>query len=286
LTDIWYLLSDADAWLYHYTSATKLLAHILPTGRLQFSPFDAVNDPRENRQFELNALEWGDDIPFETPNAFAKSLKSGWRIACFTSDPPHAAFAAKLEATPSDFDRMHDRGHSRPRMWAQYADNHRGACIVFRKEQLGHCIRAFAAKFRLRACSGQVAYEDIAVVPRLAPGPFSASMNSVRKLGLEEAARLHSERYLAELFLTKNRDWEAEHEFRWLLHGPGADRLLVEVDTSIAGVLLGADFPETDVPAVAGQILTSNIELAKMRWKNGIPQIEPLNVPVWAGMPS
>jgi len=275
VSDIWYMLGNADRYLYHYTGAHTLTQRILPDQTLRLSPFQRLNDPRETKDFRLSGADWGDDMSPAVLDDLAIRLKREWRVACFVSDPTEAVFSDKERLGADQLQAMHERGHSRPRMWAQYAESHTGACLVFDKQALAKTFADVARQTGLKAFSGLVHYQNTPVVPRLSIGPFTVSLNDVRRHGPIEAARRHGERFWRELFLTKNRDWEAEREFRWLLNGEYEGELYVRFAGCLNGLLLGPRFPEGLKSEVGRHADVLGIEVAIMEWNNGIPQIMP-----------
>lgn len=61
--------------LYHYTSAAKALAHIVPPRRLRLSPFSAMRDPRESSDWLISSTI---DSPTTSPAKIASEM-------CFAS---------------------------------------------------------------------------------------------------------------------------------------------------------------------------------------------------------
>jgi hypothetical protein len=160
-------------------------------------------------------------------------------------------------------------------MWAQYADNHKGACLVFRKELLDRAIRDYARHRRLQVYRGRVHYQECSVVSNFAFGPFSFSGDEVLRHGVPRAAKLHVERYFRELYLNKNPDWEAEREFRWLLRGDDANAELVPFGNALVGVALGDKFPE-ELKALVGRFKARNdLDVVRMDWRRDFPQPKP-----------
>lgn len=276
MSGIWYILRDADRYVYHYTRARTLTDIILPRRTLRLSRFQALNDPKETKNFRVAGAAWGEDLHPSVLDTFSHCLKENWRIACFSSDPGEAVFRAKDDLGAAQLQAMHERGHSRPRMWAQYAENHAGACLVFDREALDSAFNDLAADLGANVFSGKVIYDDTRVAPSLSLGPFTASMNDVRWFGVEEAARRHGLRFWRQLFLTKNVDWSAEREFRWLLYGAHKGEVLVNIAGCLRGVLLGSEFPTQLERKVRFQTATLGVDLARMDWNNGIPEIHTI----------
>jgi len=161
-------------------------------------------------------------------------------------------------------------------MWAQYAENHGGACIVLDKRALTSAFEALGASLSLNVLSGPIDYKNTPVASKLEIGPLMADMNDVRHFGLEEAARRHSLRFWRELFLIKNTDWSAEREFRWLLQGTHTGDVFVDIRSCIKGVLVGPSFPGHLLRKTRRYATEADTAIARMNWKNGIPQIRPM----------
>jgi hypothetical protein len=268
------MLRDAERYLYHYTRASTLTEFILPQRRLRLSSFQTLNDPKEAMDFQVSGGAWGDDLPVGILDDFSARLKQHWRIACFSSDPAEAAFGGNDLLGASQLQKMHERGHSRPRMWAQYAENHSGACVVVDKLALSAAFETLASKLGFDVFSGPICYQNMPIAQ--STGPFMADMNDVRRYGVQAAATKHGLRFWRRLFLTKNTDWSAEREFRWLMHGKRDGEVFVDLTNCLRGVLLGQNFPDRLLPETQRLAAQLGIELARMDWKNGIPQIRTM----------
>jgi hypothetical protein len=278
MSDVWYMLSEHEKYVYHYTRAEILTEYILPNRTLKFSTFRDLNDPRETKNFDLDgyaAAAIGGDYP-TVKAEMERALKTGWKIACFVADPAEAVISAKTDALgPRQLEAMHERGHSRPRMWAQYADCHRGACLVFRKRRLDEAIRSHARHAGFQVFCGAVTYRNVPVVGSFGPGPFSFSTDGVRRHGIAVTAEHHVKQHFAALYLAKNRDWEAENEFRWLLRGSDDQEAYVDFGDALVGNSIGEAFPEALKPAVGRFALRNDISVTVMDWRRGIPQPKP-----------
>lgn len=100
-----------NEYLYHFTSSENLI-RILETMSLKLSDFKKLNDLNEN------------NIPhyyFINGRGLAQTknyIKNHCKILCFSQD-----YLYKHRLL---------RGTNHPRMWAQYAQNSTGACIIIR----------------------------------------------------------------------------------------------------------------------------------------------------------
>lgn len=281
MNDIWYGLQDHERYVYHYTSSSTLADYILPTGKLRFSRFEIVNDPRESKEwifsyFTQIGLELGPEATDPIGTELQKALKHLWRVGCFASDPYEALVTKQREDQGEDIiGAIYERGHSRPRMWAQYAENYQGACLVFDKEQLDSEIRATATAQGLKVQSGLVDYRNPQVLPKLGkPDALVIFLDEVQRLGFNRFVDVHVERWWKDLFLVKPLDWEQEREFRWLVSGSDDD-FFVDIRKSLVGIVMGDRFPDGCKPAVGDFAQANDVSPAIMDWQNGVPQPKP-----------
>src|SRR4051794_29020534 len=118
--------------LFHYTKRETALEHILPTGRLRFGTLPRTNDPREAvpTLFTVAGFVGDDDEltkrdPFDLIAEAGALLRDSVHLLCLTEDKPS-------DVTYSRY----GNGPRRARMWAQYADNHKGVCLCFDGDRL------------------------------------------------------------------------------------------------------------------------------------------------------
>lgn len=113
-TSIIYALRDNSRYAYHYTSAEKALNFILKDCTLLLNSFNATNDPKESKCWELSAFSTQNPAPEAMHDnqlrlQVAERLKRGVFVACFSSD-----------SEGLNGDHTQDillRGLARPRMW-------------------------------------------------------------------------------------------------------------------------------------------------------------------------
>lgn len=281
MNDLWYMLQEKERYLYHYTRAPTLVKHILASETLRFSRFQNVNDPRESKEWVFGYHSQSHDLGFDTTRLEAdlnQCLKHSWRIGCFVSDPYEALVTRQREDKSEDIlIAAYERGHSRPRMWAQYADNYGGACLVFDKAKLSATIGTSSHESEGRVFYGHVEYRNPRIVPKLdGKDALVVSIDAVRQLGFQEAMDRHIAKHWRELFFLKSRDWEAEREYRWLVRGDGDEDFFVSIKDSLVGIALGDRFPNELKNGVAFYAEKNPISLAVMEWQNGVPQPQPI----------
>ncbi len=289
MNSVWYGLTDENKLVYHYTKAATLLDYILPKTRLLLSRFQNVNDPRESKDwvFGIQSTNWDLDFDIDTVRlAFNRYLKHEWHVGCFVSDVPEALTTRAREAAGGDMlAALYERGHSRPRMWAQYGDGYKGACLVFSKSELDAAIRT-AAGGTAMVHAAHVTYRNPPVGLSLRePNALMIDFDEVLKSGIEQAARLHAKRYFCDILFLKSRDWESEREFRWAVTETAKGELFVDIKSSLKGIMVGDLCPNLCRRAIGEYALLHDVEVAQMGWRNGVPQPEGSHPRIFANLP-
>jgi hypothetical protein len=120
----WYDFGKPEGLLAHYTKASTAFEDILP-GKLRLSPYRLMRDPAENKDIEPSTVTRHGQSAIAEAWALIKAERDRMRVLSFTRD-------ADDPGSFSGFSRRDfDCCWARPRMWEQYGDNHRGACLLF-----------------------------------------------------------------------------------------------------------------------------------------------------------
>jgi hypothetical protein len=261
-----------DQFFFHYTTREAAFEHILPTGRLRFSRYEHMRDPLENRAWLIAAGGWGDKTPaqeeeeaagFFTFNRMADAVRRESRLLSLSVDSPE-----DLEEPDPFF-----RGWARARMWEQYAETHKGACLVFDREALGVAVDTEIDHLKLpKANRGLVEYES---------GRSDTPMLDFDRLRGENPESYVAQ-YVAEhfrtLFFMKTLDWEAEHEFRFSIIGPLGDPEPFEVfmEKALVAVIVGELFPRWQIPGALEACHVAGAQPLRIAWDVGAPRLAPL----------
>jgi len=268
--------NTCQAYVAHYTRAETALEHILRNGTLQLGPLTVTNDPRETKTWVFtvksgapNSQEEYDELQrlASRNHEYTGLLKRGCRALCVSCDAPHAR---KLIFT--------QRCYGKARMWAQYADNHQGVCLVFDKVLLGQAIAGSQGPGE-RLVSGEVTYLDFSDLEMGTPewlthlDAFGLSGEDLVKEGLERTLRKSRDKHFRTYFFTKNSDWASETEYRWILIGDTDGPEYVEFGDSLKGIVVGCDFPAARLDEVRGHCDRFGAHFARIRWFNGAPDV-------------
>jgi hypothetical protein len=128
-----YTFTKPEGLLAHYTKAAYVFEDILASGTLRLSPYRLMRDPIENKDI-LPSIAWSGDPPdadraIQQVYTELKAARDRIRVLSFTHD-------ADDRSEYSGFDCC----WARPRMWEQYGDVHRGACLLFDRPRLERAI--------------------------------------------------------------------------------------------------------------------------------------------------
>ncbi|EHU1305756.1 DUF2971 domain-containing protein [Acinetobacter baumannii] len=254
---------ESDIYLYHYTKASTAIDYILKNKNLQLGSMLNTNDPKESKNwlFELGTNENADldkyDL-FDTSSKVDFIIKSSTYMLCFTKDK---------ELTGDHIQDITKRGYGHSRMWAQYAANHTGICLIFEKKLLE---KSFIATFN----SYTYFMQDVKYIDRFIGERDSAyivNVDYLEKLGLEDYALAHAETYKNRLFFEKLEDWKNENEYRLILQGYKNKQLLFPYEHSLKGIVFGASCSEADIQNIVDLTHNMGIEYIQLKWRNCSP---------------
>ncbi|PQP80733.1 hypothetical protein C0Q44_26255 [Paenibacillus sp. PCH8] len=254
-------ISDPNKYLYHYTTSNTALQYILANAELRFSPLNKTNDPKESIDWEFNYRLDSNNRDADFPpiaDLFKDKLQHHCKVVCFTRDDP------------KKFNTGHSliihRGYCRPRMWAQYAENHAGICLVFDKQKLNDSILS-QLNFLGDIYQGSIKYKDFVGQS----DAFSLDCSKILKLGAQEFFNYHTRKYLKPLIFEKQVDWKSELEYSWALISASITYEYFSIEEAICGVVLGEDFPVDSISDVLKFTKLYRVPVVQLEWRNGYP---------------
>jgi hypothetical protein len=259
--------------VYHYTTQSAALEGILQSGHIRLSSLGKTNDPRESK-------EWGFPTSFsgvidhdrmmaiyqDLASEANKMRSQEWWVLCVGCNDP-----TLVEPQTNERDRTHFmRGYARARMWAHYAQSHRGVCLEFDGVSLHDSISLASSSHALM--SGPVIYRDeferTGTRDRDLSFQFDYSKLSVGDVS--QNVRAHIRANYRHYFLEKSPEWSSEHEYRWLLNKSG-DGIEVDISSSLRSVIAGVDFSEVYAPSLRALCKRFSARMDRMNWFNRKP---------------
>jgi hypothetical protein len=193
------------------------------------------------------------------------NFKERRMLACFSRDRPGMVYHRYLP--------LGGHGYVRDRMWAQYADNHRGVCLFFDRATLESTFHEQMAKHGI-ALAGDVSYCDQVA---LAVAPHDTA--EYERIGRTAWLKQMGERVAKECSFVKRSDWESEQEYRLLfIPDSSPERRAQEtiwIRGALAAICVGDRFPEGLLPCIRAVCDREKINAFRMRYI-GDPSVEPL----------
>jgi hypothetical protein len=268
-------------FFFHYTTRDAAFGDILPRKRIRLSPYSKVRDPLEYKAYFTAAYfedsfkdEEGKDPALEIwskSNELAARLRRETKLLALTVDAAQGYEGEKAEGF--------GRGWSRTRMWEQYAENHEGVCLMFRRDNLKQRLKeGLTAQGAGALYDGEVRYTETG----LAGEPQAQNLALDQFVGgkTSEAMADHLEKHHRELYFLKTRDWESEHEYRFVTLSPGADYQYVEFgDDVVAFVVVGEKFPRWQIAGALETCKLAKVQPLRLTWWNYRPIVTRLQVP-------
>ena len=250
-------------WLYHYTTLTTALVFVLPSLMLRLSSFSEMRDPREFKRWWTSAVGYADNMEAWTRAAVkagehANALRDQFKLLSLTTDAENSA---------TD---IFERGFARSRLWELYADRGRGICLVLNRDSAISSISQQLASLG-QADHGLVRYRNESL-------SRAVSLTISSDNDVDEIANRIVESHMHSLFLTKNKEWESEREYRFIVR-THQQHEYVAIRESLAAVVLGPDAREAQfvMRLVASEL---DIGLGWLEWNNnnphliGLPRVE------------
>lgn len=258
--------------LYHFTSARVGIEELLFKKQIKFGPLSHTNDPLEFQDFYHVVVADSSELRSEVDKTVSKAneanriLKTKYRICCFTSD-----VHLKEELDYSIF----DRGFSKSRMWSQYADSHKGICLVFSKVKFQTNIGTNPKSFDIPIetefflSSDFVSYSNdvTAIVKMLAIDHAEAKDKTAFEI---------LEKNLGRYLYSKYRDYRDEQEFRVSLYSDyfkASESLYVNFADSLEAIILGSRFPVPYIENILRYEKELGVSVYQMDWYNGRPSV-------------
>lgn len=262
----------------HYTTKEKATEKILDSKKIRLGQLGFTNDPRESKDWYYLMTMWDSGSTrqsIQNLGYYNSELKKEanrikrqeWRVLCMAChNNPNLNFYG---GDKKEYD-LHEYGFGHSRMWAQYADNHTGVCLIFDGRKLDENIRGHI-KVSCQIFHGLVRYDyDKSVAGN------QAERNTHPDLQVENLSH-RIRKYMVEnydsFFLYKSEEWKTEHEFRWLIHTEDTSEILIPIESALKAIIAGVDYPEMYELnlKVAGEEI--NIPVGKITWENGMPWV-------------
>lgn len=215
-----------NQFLFHYTTYSSALK-ILCSQQLRLGPLAKMNDPLEFENCH-NKPFWCQGAPSEEEYMVMFNLYEN----AVTEKEKAVRFVSFSMDDYSEHD-IFSKGWARSRMWAQYADKHKGVCLIFDKVNL---INAFRSNFKNDTC--KTYYRKI---------NYTNNFESLSRAFSRPCNSFLTEDKIDFLF-QKCNDYRDEQEFRLLLINKrlndSGETVSFSIADSVCGIVIGVNFPK------------------------------------------
>jgi Protein of unknown function (DUF2971) len=254
-----YTFQRPEALLAHYTKAATAFECILPTRELRMGSYRDMQDPAENKDIVPGTAFYGD--PPDPEGAWAaavdgiKRIRDSCRLLCLTHD---------TEGATDTFGCY----WARPRMWEQYGERHRGACVLFDRARLQGALEAELED------RGAYYMDEVRYTPAGIAESATRSIMDDRifdPVQRDEAVDDYIENHHHDFFFLKSEDFRTEHEYRAVLMAGDADYASVDYRDALVAVVVGERFPDWQIAGAAEICEEAGAMIRYMHWHQGYP---------------
>ncbi len=217
----------------HYTNINTAVENILFTGCLRVSSLQKTNDPFEYLEIPISYGGTVDIFSHKKEQEQIKqfALKSIQTISDSVKRLKIACFCRNDIEEINNGSYFDGFGFSRPRMWAQYGESHKGCCLLFTKKKLIENI----SKKSLTHYHREVRYYNSVDLNKMFP---HGSYDGIRKLGESEYLKSLKKQFINKYIFTKHSDFENENEYRIVLDTESDEPEYISINNCIFGIVI------------------------------------------------
>lgn len=178
------------------------------------------------------------------------------KVICFSQD-------IKTESqNKTEIELIYNKGFNKPRMWAQYAENHRGVCLQLNKEKLNEQLNLKIKDKKSQIYRGEVEYNN-----RF--DEFVSALNldidGYSEENYRKNIKNHVIKHRKKLFLTKATDWRDEQEYRFIYMSEEDEGFeYVNIKEALEAIYLGIDFPEVYMTSIKELLKETTVKVYKL----------------------
>ena len=246
---IWSPLSKVDPqkYLYHYTSISKAMK-ILYYETLRFSPITNTNDI-----FEQKPKLMFDDSIYDDPELlkaeknienYFQENRNRVKILCFSRDNQSVNTNNSL-TKDMQLANVIGRGFALPRMWAQYAENNEGVCLIINMKKLISKLNAEGFKFIDKKVNYFSSYSSFKINAQEITELSKSIDNKVTDVMADLIC--NNSKYVKYNYFYKLNDWATENEYRTIILTNEDNSVKIpKIFDFIEGIVIGNNTKEED----------------------------------------
>jgi hypothetical protein len=237
------------------------------SGRLSHDPFEYQDIPHIAFTSKI-AEDLIINNAYEKNQSINTILKRGFKIACFCSDVSVMEYNGETQG-------IFHKGYARSRMWSQFADAHKGVCVIFSKSKLLESIRVQA---KGKYPEGQIIVEGRNVEYSNSKwSNFSTFTLTEETLQNPHVGLDVIEKSIDAYLFTKLKDYRDEQEYRIAVYHETLEKLDYEkfiIKDAVLGIIIGDKCNEAydvNFEDIKGRY---DINIFRMSWFKGTPHLD------------
>lgn len=232
-----------------------------------FNSLRGTNDPKESKNWKFDfhiedKLSPTHAESMQLWNDVSEQIKTNCKVLCFSKDMPGLGNDVLND--------IYLRGFAKPRMWAQYGDNHKGLCLVFKRERIeALLIEQFGQDAELYGSN--INYRNRPLKGDIFRSPYTLHYPLLREVGIVEYVKRHIYTYNVELIFEKSLDWRDENEYRFLMHIDRLENQFLQFDDALGGIVFGADTSDEHQREIFQLTYKGGTQFEQICYSNGTP---------------
>lgn len=251
-----------ESLLFHYTSSKTALKYILQTNTIKFATRKHSHDPIEKEELVFTSTSLQSQENMSDDEDYIKSTNYINLINKARNTTKYACFCIDKGIIIGN---KWNKGAFKSRMWSQYANKHKGICIVLNKETMVENVNNYISNFPLSfPLSGPVVYNN---EHYLSVNKFHVS---TEVLDINNPIQ-YLKKSTKEFFFTKIKDYENEQEYRICIYNTNKKAEYISIANAIQGVIIGQYCSNQDKKKIVDLCSIRNIPIIQAWWFRGMP---------------
>lgn len=271
LSDLTFEFKENENLLFHYTNYFNALS-IGIGNKLWANQLSQMNDPLEFRalgqHFSLSGEPSREEISNKSEELYKANKKRNdtVRLLSFSVDDFH--FHDNVFSKQVTFCNNLNHGWARTRMWTQYANNHKGVCLIFDKEKI---LNATSKLKDIQYYEGKINYSNDF-------HKFEDKMDV--DFSLSDFQKDYSNYFMQDdkiqFLFQKCDDFMAEQKYRLLFVSNYFKKdkpFIFDFEDSLCGIIFSDKFDENNYETLKKLSNIKNIPVFHLQWDYGMPRI-------------
>ena len=162
-------------------------------------------------------------------------------------------------------------------MWDQYADKHKGVCLMFDRDKINEDISKVYGDYKIHKRKVKYLHEPIPETIK------NIKYEELIKFGIKEVIQKKIEENVNRFFFQKALDWQSEFEYRWLIVTKEnvEEYLYFPICNAIRAIILGTNINDENEKKLIDYSKMFKVRLYRMDWMNGNPHTNKSSFLPW-----